>query len=346
MISSSVMAFISSSVYPRYVNSFLRRVSTRPARLRNFLRAAFARPPIFLAMRLPPSSLLLQSLRFRGHPADLPAGRSVKSDGRRLADVLVRSASMRMVDGIHRDPADLEVGLAEGLEGEPFLAGFCEGLVPAARAGDRADRRAAIRMERSELARRQLDAGPISLAHDDGLRARGADEAAPVSRHRLEIVDEGPFGDLAQRHRVPAVVHPHLRGTGVVTAIFQAPGHTAPLARVRFDGHEVLMIACDGLSVGQPVTHGPPNLDRGNTMTLRDIPEGTLVYNLEAMPGDGGRFVRAAGAQAVVVSQGDRTVVQLPSGQFRSFHPDCRATSGAVAGAGRGDEPFTHAGTT
>jgi len=62
------------------------------------------------------------------------------------------------------------------------------------------------------------------------------------------------------------------------------------------------------------------------------------------MPGDGGRFVRAAGAQAVVVSQGDRTVIQLPSGQFRTFHPDCRATIGAVAGAGRGDKPFYRAG--
>src|SRR5256712_9744159 len=146
-------------------------------------------------------------------------------------------------------------------------------------------------------------------------------------------------------HRHPGpVVHPHLRGTGIVTDIFQAPGHTAPLARVRFDGQEVLMIACDGLSVGQPVTYGMANLDRGNTMALRDIPEGTLVYNLEAMPGDGGRFVRAAGAQAVVVSQGERTVVQLPSGQFRTFHPDCRATIGAVAGAGRGDKPFARAG--
>src|SRR5205809_8034461 len=128
MISSSVMAFISSSVYPRYVNSFLRRVSTRPARFRNFLRAAFARPPIFFAMRLPPSPLLLQPLRFRGHPADLPAGRSVISDGRRLADVLVRSASVGMVDGIHRDPVDLEVGFAERSEGAPLLSGAREGL--------------------------------------------------------------------------------------------------------------------------------------------------------------------------------------------------------------------------
>lgn len=146
-------------------------------------------------------------------------------------------------------------------------------------------------------------------------------------------------------HRHPGPVeHPHLRGLGIVVDIFQAPGHTAPLARVRFDGHDILMIACDGLSVGQQVSHGAPNVDRGNTLPLRDIPEGTLVYNLEAAPGDGGRFVRAAGTQAVVVSQADRTVVQLPSGQFRSFHPDCRATIGAVAGAGRGDKPFTKAG--
>ena len=146
-------------------------------------------------------------------------------------------------------------------------------------------------------------------------------------------------------HRHPGpVAHPHLRGSGIVTDIFQAPGHTAPLARVRFGGQEVLMIACDGLSVGQQVTYGVPNVDRGNTLVLREIPEGTLVYNIEGIPGDGGRFVRAAGTQAVVVSQGDRTVIQMPSGEFRPFHPDCRATIGAVAGAGRGDKPFARAG--
>ena len=146
-------------------------------------------------------------------------------------------------------------------------------------------------------------------------------------------------------HRHPGpVTLPARRGDGIVTDIFQAPGHTAPLARVRFDGQEILMIACDGLAVGQRVTHGATNIDRGNTLPLRDIPEGTLVYNIEARPGDGGRFVRAAGTQAVVVSHGDRTVVQLPSGQFHSFHPDCRAMIGAVAGAGRGDKPFTKAG--
>jgi large subunit ribosomal protein L2 len=138
--------------------------------------------------------------------------------------------------------------------------------------------------------------------------------------------------------------HPHFRGEGIVAEIFQAPGHSAPLARVRYGTSVVLMIACDGLHVGQSVTFGEPNVDRGNTMPLGQIPEGTLVYNIEKYPGDGGRFARAAGAQAVVVSQGDRTVLQLPSGQFHTFHPSCRATIGAVAGAGRKDKPFTKVG--
>lgn len=146
-------------------------------------------------------------------------------------------------------------------------------------------------------------------------------------------------------HRHPGpVIHPHLRGEGVVVDIFQAPGHSAPLARVKYGSQEVLMIACDGLTVGQKVTVGQPNIDRGNTLPLGEIPEGTLVYNIERRPGDGGRFVRAAGTQAVVVSQGERTVVRLPSGQFEPFHPQCRATIGAVAGAGRGEKPFTKAG--
>lgn len=146
-------------------------------------------------------------------------------------------------------------------------------------------------------------------------------------------------------HRHPGpVVHPHYQGDGTVLDIFQAPGHTAPLAKVRFGTQEVLMVACDGLSVGQRVSVGVANIDRGNTLPLGQIPEGTLVYNLERRPGDGGRFVRAAGTQAVVVSQGERTVVQMPSGQFITFHPACRATIGAVAGAGRGEKPFTKAG--
>ena len=145
------------------------------------------------------------------------------------------------------------------------------------------------------------------------------------------------------RHLGPART-PSDGGDGVVVDIRHAPGHTAPLARVRFGAQEVLMIAPDGLQVGQAVTVGGPNVDRGNALPLREIPEGTLVYNIESAPGDGGRFVRAGGTSAVVVAQGERTVLRLPSGQFRTFNPACRATVGVVAGAGRRDRPFAKAG--
>jgi len=146
-------------------------------------------------------------------------------------------------------------------------------------------------------------------------------------------------------HRHPGIPsHPKLTGDGVVVSIEHAPGRTAPLARVHYGNKEVLMIAPDGLQIGQRVTVGGYNIDRGNTLPLGSIPEGTLVYNIESFPGDGGKFVRAAGTTAVIVSQAARTVVQLPSGQFKTLDPKCRATIGVVAGAGRTDKPFAKAG--
>lgn len=147
----------------------------------------------------------------------------------------------------------------------------------------------------------------------------------------------------SHRH-VGKVRHPRFEGEGVVVDIFHAPGRTAPLARVAYESQRVLMIAPDGLQKGQRVSVGTPAVDRGNTLPLGSVPVSTLVYNIESRPGDGGKFVRSAGTTALVVSQGDQTVLQLPSGRFRSFDPKCRATVGVVAGAGRGDKPFVKAG--
>src|SRR5437879_6729103 len=105
---------------------------------------------------------------------------------------------------------------------------------------------------------------------------RGVLRGNNLRSHRRGRGTSPPYRSPSHRHPGP-VVYPHLRGAGVVTDIFQAPGHTAPLARVRFDGQEVLMIACDGLSVGQPVTHGLPNLDRAYPLLDRDLPERTPV---------------------------------------------------------------------
>ncbi|MFA7342418.1 MAG: 50S ribosomal protein L2, partial [Candidatus Methanomethylophilaceae archaeon] len=79
-------------------------------------------------------------------------------------------------------------------------------------------------------------------------------------------------------------------------------------------------------------------------MMLANIPEGTLVHNVELLPGDGGKLIRTAGTSGTVVSRGDKVVVLMPSGAMKQFEPRCRAAVGIVAGGGRGDKPFGKSG--
>jgi large subunit ribosomal protein L2 len=147
----------------------------------------------------------------------------------------------------------------------------------------------------------------------------------------------------SHRHVSDAKI-PRISGEGRVLEIRHAPGRSAPLARVALGEKEFFMIAPDGLQVGQIVGVGRPTLERGTIREIGQLPEGTFVCNIELNPGDGGRLVRAAGTSAVVVSQGDRTVVRLPSGSFKEIQPRCRAIVGIVAGAGHKDKPFYKAG--
>ncbi len=134
---------------------------------------------------------------------------------------------------------------------------------------------------------------------------------------------------------------------GVVIDLVSCQGHSAPLAQVKYsDGETGLMIAPEGLRVGQIVISGQDaEAASGNTLPLNRIPEGAVIYNIEGQPGDGGKFVRASGTFAKLVTKlKDSVVVQLPSKKKKQFHPDCRASIGVVAGGGRTDKPLLRAG--
>lgn len=134
---------------------------------------------------------------------------------------------------------------------------------------------------------------------------------------------------------------------GEVIDLVSCRGHSAPLAQVKYsNGETCLLIAAEGTKVGQKIQSGPKaEIETGNTAQLVDIPEGAMIYNIEAMPGDGGKFVRASGTFAKVVGKfNDRVMIQLPSKKKKSFSPMCRASIGVVAGGGRPDKPFLKAG--
>jgi large subunit ribosomal protein L2 len=137
-------------------------------------------------------------------------------------------------------------------------------------------------------------------------------------------------------------------GTATVESIAHAVGRTCIFATLKTaDGKELLHIANEGMSVGQQVVFtNTTQILPGNVTIVSKIPEGTPIYNIEARPNDGGKFVKTAGTAAEVVTHAEsgKTIVRMPSGKFREFHPLARATIGLVAGGGRGDKPFMKAG--
>ncbi len=134
---------------------------------------------------------------------------------------------------------------------------------------------------------------------------------------------------------------------GEVIDIVHSYMHSGPIAKVKFENQQlVLMQAPEGMRVGQKIFSGSSApIQIGNTLPLKDIPEGTDVYNIESFPGDGGKFVRAAGSSARVTSKsGNKVMVMLPSKKERAFSPECRASIGIIAGSGRKEKPFLKAG--
>lgn len=134
---------------------------------------------------------------------------------------------------------------------------------------------------------------------------------------------------------------------GTIAHLIHCPGHTAPLAHIAYDDlSHGLIVAPEGIVVGERIAVGNTDINVGNVVPLSDIPEGSLVHNIELVPGDGGKFVRSSGTFAKVVGKKDNQVtVTLPSKKTKVFNGKCRASIGVVAGGGRTDKPFLKAGT-
>lgn len=172
--------------------------------------------------------------------------------------------------------------------------------------------------------------------------------------HRIQTQNRGKGGPVwrAPSHRYRAEVrHPGtstLTVRGTVTEIEHDPARHGPVALVRLEtGKLHYVLATEGIGVGDTLAWGPgAELKVGNTLLLRDIPVGASVCNIESVPNDGGKFVRAGGTQAVVMgrSEDNKVGVRMPSGKLKWFEANCLATVGIVAGGGRPEKPFVKAG--
>jgi large subunit ribosomal protein L2 len=118
-----------------------------------------------------------------------------------------------------------------------------------------------------------------------------------------------------------------------VAAIEYDPNRSARIALLHYaDGEKRYILWPEGLKVGQTVIAGDAaDILPGNCLSLKAIPAGTMIHNLELRHGKGGQLVRSAGGAAqLVAKEGQYAQVKLPSGEVRKIHLDCVATVGQV----------------
>jgi large subunit ribosomal protein L2 len=120
---------------------------------------------------------------------------------------------------------------------------------------------------------------------------------------------------------------------GKVAAIEYDPNRNAFIALITYvDGEKRYIIQPKGLKVGDKIVSGESvDIVNGNALPLKNIPEGTFVYNIELTPKKGGQLCRAAGCGAQVLGkEGKYVIVRLQSGEMRKILGTCRATIGVV----------------
>ncbi len=111
------------------------------------------------------------------------------------------------------------------------------------------------------------------------------------------------------------------------------PNRSANIALICYaDGTKSYVIAPAGLKIGWTLMNGENAEPRtGNCLPLKNIPAGTMIHNIELIPGKGGQLVRSAGnAAQLMAKEGKYAVLRLPSGEMRMVPIECRATIGQV----------------
>ena len=125
-----------------------------------------------------------------------------------------------------------------------------------------------------------------------------------------------------------------------VASVEYDPNRSEFIALLNYrDGEKKYIIAPEGLKAGDIVVSSDkdPKFSRGCTTRLSCMPIGSVIHNLEMIPGRGAILVRSAGLSAQLMGRsGGYATIRLPSGEMRVVKEDCRATLGVVSNSEHG----------
>ena len=120
---------------------------------------------------------------------------------------------------------------------------------------------------------------------------------------------------------------------GFIKTIEYDPNRNVRISLVVYaDGEKRYILTPEGLNVGDTIVSGhDADVKTGNTLPLDMIPLGTMIHNIELIPGRGAKLVRAAGdAAQLMAKEGDYVTIKLPSTEMRMVRKECLATIGVL----------------
>ncbi len=120
---------------------------------------------------------------------------------------------------------------------------------------------------------------------------------------------------------------------GFVKTIEYDPNRNVRISLVVYaDGEKRYILTPEDLNVGDTIVSGhDADVKTGNALPLDMIPLGTMIHNIELIPGRGAKLVRAAGdAAQLMAKEGDYVTIKLPSTEMRMVRKECLATIGVL----------------
>jgi len=138
----------------------------------------------------------------------------------------------------------------------------------------------------------------------------------------------------------------NIEGKAKIIKLISSAGHSAPIMKMQIENKIFFNLAFQGAYEGQEIEINSKEIKLGNIVRLKDIPQGSKIYNIEIRPGDGGKLIRSSGIFAEVSSSKDKSIINIlmPSKNTKQFDGNCRATIGVITGGGRTYKPILKAG--
>lgn len=119
-----------------------------------------------------------------------------------------------------------------------------------------------------------------------------------------------------------------------VESIEYDPNRSSYIALIVYkDGEKRYILAPQDLKISDEIiTAEKAVLKSANRMFIKNVPVGTFVYNIELIPGQGGKIVRSAGTSAQVAAvEGGYAQLVFPSGEVRVIQENCMVSIGSLS---------------